>query len=187
MNSTKTLRVTVFGGSQPKPGETAYVQAFDLGKLLGSAGYTVLTGGYMGTMEAVSRWAAESGGRVIGITCDEIETWRQAKPNPWVQEEIRYPSLRQRLYALIDKCDAAIALPGGVGTLAEISAMWSQMQVFASQPRPLILVGEGWRIMMADFYQKLNVYIPDQTRSLLTFAEDIESAFASLEKDLSNS
>ncbi len=137
-NNQKSLRVTVFGGSHPKPGDPAYEQALILGKLLGSAGYTVLTGGYMGTMEAVSRGAAESGGHVIGVTCDEIESWRPVEPNPWVMDQIRYPTLRKRLYALIEECDAAIALPGGIGTLAEIATMWSQMQVFATSPRPLI-------------------------------------------------
>ena len=55
-------RITVFGGSQPKPGDEDYQQALRLGALLGSAGFTVLTGGYVGTMEAVSRGAAENGG-----------------------------------------------------------------------------------------------------------------------------
>jgi predicted Rossmann-fold nucleotide-binding protein len=55
---TAQVRVTVFGGSKPKVGESAYEDAFQLGSLLGKAGYTVLTGGYIGTMEAVSHGAA---------------------------------------------------------------------------------------------------------------------------------
>ena len=61
-------RVTVFGGSRTEPGDQDYQQAYFLGELLGKAGYTVLTGGYIGSMEAVSRGAAESGGHVVG--CD---------------------------------------------------------------------------------------------------------------------
>ena len=71
------MRISVFGGSSPKPGDLAYEQAYYLGKLIGEAGYTVLTGGYIGTMEAVSRGAAEAGGHVIGVTCDQIENWRR--------------------------------------------------------------------------------------------------------------
>ena len=52
--SLPARRVTVFGGSLPKPGEPAYRNAYELGKLLGAAGFAVLTGGYIGTMEAVS-------------------------------------------------------------------------------------------------------------------------------------
>ncbi len=175
------MRVTVFGGSSPRPGEAGYAQALRLGKLLGAAGHVVLTGGYIGTMEAVSRGAAESGGHVIGVTCDEIEAWRKVSPNPWVQEEMRFPTLRQRLFALIDHCDAAIALPGGIGTLAEISVMWSHLQVRAIAPRPLILVGAGWRETMETFFSTLgSLYVAPADRDLLSFVPDVESAIAYL-------
>ena len=51
------MKVSVFGGSQPQEGSAAYAEAQDLGRLLAQRGYTVLTGGYMGTMEAVSMGA----------------------------------------------------------------------------------------------------------------------------------
>ncbi len=181
MNNHKKTRVTVFGGSHPKPGESAYVEAFHLGQLLGSANYVVLTGGYIGTMEAVSRGAAENGGHVIGVTCDEIEAWRPVKPNAWVQEEMRYPTLRQRLYALVDECDAAMALPGGIGTLAELAIMWSQLQTRSTAPRPLILIGSGWRATIEAFYQSLGGYIAENDRAWLHFATDVETAFAHLQ------
>lgn len=165
-------RITVFGGSKPKPGEAAYLQAYTLGQLLGERGYTVLTGGYIGTMEAVSRGAAEKGAHVIGVTCDEIEAWRPVKPNAWVSEEMRYPTLRQRLYALIDACDAAIALPGGIGTLAEIAAMWSQLQTGASTRRPLLLVGAGWQAVFERMIEMLGVYIAEKDHQRIGYAVD---------------
>ena len=176
-DNLKTHRITVFGGSKPTPGEPAYEEALKLGRLLGGAGYTVLTGGYIGTMEAVSRGAAEAGGHVIGVTCDEIEVWRPVLPNPWVQEEMRYPTLRQRLYALIDNCDAALALPGGIGTLAEIAIMWSQLQTGAAAPRPLILIGSGWQATLEAFYDTRGEYTAEKHRHLLTIAPDVEAAF----------
>jgi uncharacterized protein (TIGR00730 family) len=163
--------VTVFGGSRPD--EQGYAQALRLGTLLGEAGYAVLTGGYIGTMEAVSRGAAEAGGHVIGVTCDEIEAWRVTHPNRWVMEERRYPALRQRITALIEGCDAAIALPGGPGTLTEISEMWNHLLIGAISPRPLILVGEGWRATFEQLYRSFDGYIPAEQRRWVTFAEDI--------------
>ncbi len=91
------MNISVFGGSQPKVGSTAYAEAQELGGLLAQRGHTVLTGGYMGTMEAVSRGAAEAGGHVIGITCGEIESWRGAGANQWVAEEWKKETLIQRL------------------------------------------------------------------------------------------
>ena len=73
-----------------------------MGKLNGEAGFTVLTGGYIGTMEAASRGAAEAGGYVIGITCDQIEEWRPVSPNKWIHEERRFATLWERVNALID-------------------------------------------------------------------------------------
>ncbi|MEN8171732.1 MAG: LOG family protein [Chloroflexota bacterium] len=179
------LRITVFGGSKPLPGQPAYHDALRLGQALGSRGYTVLTGGYMGTMEAVSRGAAESGGHVIGVTCDEIESWRPRKHNAWVQEEMRLATLRDRLNTLIDHCDAAIALPGGIGTLAEIVAMWSLLQVNVSTPRPLILIGTGWQRTFDSLFRELGTYITENDRRWIHFASDVDQAFIKLEAMLS--
>lgn len=176
------MNVTVFGGSSPKPNEAAYEEARRLGALLAEAGHTVLTGGYMGTMEAASRGAAEAGGHVVGVTCTEIESWRAAKANVWVKEERAYPTLRQRLYALVDGCDAAIALPGGIGTLAEIATMWSQMQTAASPARPLILIGAGWQATFDAMISQLADYVAEPHRALLHFAPDVEFAFRTLQK-----
>jgi uncharacterized protein (TIGR00730 family) len=174
-------RITVFGGSQPKHGDDEYQQAMRLGALLGSAGFTVLTGGYIGTMEAVSRGVAENGGHVIGVTCDEIEAWRPGRANPWVQEEMRCKTLRQRLYALIENCDAAIVMPGGIGTLAELSEMWSHLQTGIISPRPLILVGAGWQRVLEQFFESMGSFVPHPHRKLLAFAKDVDQAFAMLQ------
>jgi uncharacterized protein (TIGR00730 family) len=174
------LRVTVFGGSQPRPDDQAYNEARRLGRLLGQAGYTVLTGGYIGTMEAVSRGAAEAGGHVIGVTCDEIEAWRPVGPNAWVKEEIRFPSLRLRLFGLIENCDAALALPGGAGTLAEIALMWTHLLTEAIPARPLILIGQGWKTTFEAYYASLGEFVSERDRQWLAFAENAEEAIEML-------
>lgn len=171
--------VTVFGGS--RPGEAGYAEALLLGQLLGQAGYAVLTGGYIGTMEAVSRGAAEAGGHVIGVTCDEIEAWRPVRPNRWVQEERRCTTLRQRLTALIEGCDAAIALPGGPGTLAEIAEMWNLLLIGAISARPLILVGAGWQATFEQFYRAFDGYVPLEQRRWVAFAKDVGQAVEMLD------
>ena len=175
------MNITIFGGSQPQPGSPAYVEAYQLGKLLAEAGHTVLTGGYIGTMEAVSRGASEAGGHVIGVTCAEIEKWRPIKANAWVKEEWRRETLMERLQALVEACDAAIALPGGPGTLAEISLSWNLRIIGAITPRPLILVGDGWQTVLDQVYQSFDEYIPTNQRELVQFAKDVNSAVGLLE------
>jgi len=175
------MKVSVFGGSQPKEGSEAYAEAMQLGKLLAQRGHVVLTGGYIGTMEAVSRGAAEAGGHVIGVTCEDIEHWRAIGPNAWVKEEWRRKTLMDRLMGLIEGCDAALALPGGPGTLTEISLMWNLMIIGSLRRRPLILIGGGWQTVFDQVFASLGTYSPDGQRALLQFAPDVTSAVQLLE------
>ena len=176
------MNISVFGGSQPREGGTAYTEALELGRLLAQRGHTVLTGGYIGTMEAVSRGAHEAGGHVIGVTCEDIETWRKVAPNRWVMEEQRKKTLLERLQILVEECDAAIALPGGAGTLTEIALMWNLMIVESMHRRPLVLVGNGWQSVFDQLFKVQDLYIPASQRELLRFAENVRTAVELIEK-----
>ena len=176
------MKISVFGGSQPKPDSPAYEQARQLGELLAQHGHIVLTGGYIGTMEAVSRGAHEAGGHIIGVTCAEIERWRGVGANQWVKEECRNETLLERLQFLVQECDAAIALPGGPGTLAEISLMWNLMIVESMHRRPLVLVGNGWQSVFDQLFKTFDLYIPAGQRELVRFAKDVQTAVKMIEK-----
>jgi uncharacterized protein (TIGR00730 family) len=167
--------ITVFGGSLPKAGSPAYKEAQELGKLLAESGFAVQTGGYIGTMEAVSRGASKAGGHVIGVTCDEIEAWRPVAPNRWIIQEKRCTTLRERLFVLIDECDGAIALPGGIGTLAEITLAWSHLQIHPGDTRPLILLGQGWQETLTTFITQLGDYVPNADQKRVLTAPDLSS------------
>ncbi len=170
------MNVTVFGGANPLPSEPAYAEAERLGRLLALAGHTVLTGGYIGTMEATSKGAAEAGGHVIGVTCAEIERWRKVKANAWVREEWRCETLDERLIRLMDGCEAAIALPGGVGTLVEVALLWNRMLIEATPARPLILVGNGWQQTIQTFLDTQQGYVQEKHRRMVQFAPSVEKA-----------
>src|SRR5215208_4876179 len=170
------MRISVFGGAQPREGEAAYSEALELGRLLAERGHTVLTGGYIGTMEAVSRGAHEAGGHVIGVTCEEIERWRPIGVNRWVKEEVKKVTLIERLHTLIHESEAALALPGGAGTLAEVSMMWNLMTVESLHRRPLILIGRGWQSTFDQFFRELGSYVTAPQRDILKFADDVYTA-----------
>ncbi len=181
------LNVTVFGAANTLPGEELYEQGLELGKLLAQSGFNVLTGGYIGTMEAVSRGAAEAGGHVIGVTCEDIEAWRKVKANVWVHEERRFTTLNQRLEQLISACDAAIALPGGIGTLVEISLTWNQMVINAIPTKPFIVIGQEWHKSITTLLEQLGAYIPQSSRELISFAKDNQVAVQLINHKLKNS
>lgn len=166
--------ISVFGGSAPKAGEPAYEEARALGFHLGSLGHTLLTGGYIGVMEAVSKGGSEARAHVIGATCGQLESSNLCrKANPYLIEEWHFDTLQERLFALVERCDAAIAMPGGVGTMAEISIMWNEMIIHAIPQRPLILYGENWKTTYSEFIDRFNSYIPAKDRDLVKYAADI--------------
>lgn len=176
--------VSVFGGSAPKPDWLAYAEAFEMGRQLAEAGFTVATGGYGGVMEAASRGAAEAGGHVIGVTCGLLENWMEGlAANRWVKEEIKFASLRERLYHLVEFCDAAVALGGGVGTLSEVALTWSLLQTGEIGRKPLILVGPIWRESLNVFIRRAEGYIRPADRMLLKFVNHVDDAMAVLKDD----
>ena len=169
----------IFGGSQTAPGSPVYDDTVALARDLARAGWTVMTGGYAGVMEAASRGAAEAGGHVVGVTCDQIEAARKGlRPNAWVKEEVKYATLRDRLYHLVERCDAAIAMPGGIGTLSEVALTWSLLQVGEIRPKPLVLVGRVWAEMVTNFIREAGGFIyPEDARLIRT----VNSAAEALE------
>jgi predicted Rossmann-fold nucleotide-binding protein len=108
------------------------------------------------------------------------------KANPWVTEEWHYTSLQERIFALIKSCDACLALPGGVGTLAEITLTWNLLITHILPPRPLILIGSGWQTTMRKFLSEQGEFIPETQRQWVSFAPDADSAFKRLQELLSN-
>ena len=147
------MRISVFGGSKTPPDSPDYTEALTLGRGLAQAGHTVLTGGYRGSMEAVSRGAAEAGGQAIGVTCGEIESWRDVRPNAWLTDQVQCATLNERLQFLVTECDLAVAMPGGIGTLTELALTWNLMVIDSIPHKPILLVSSGWEQTLRAFYK----------------------------------
>jgi uncharacterized protein (TIGR00730 family) len=175
------MRISVFGSSRVQPGTQDYEDTVAVGAALAKAGYTVLTGGYGGLMEAASRGANEAGGHVIGATTPQIEAIRPgASANPWVLEEVRCEKLSERLEYLIQNADGYVVMPGGVGTLNELVLAWEYMRVGEIPVRPLVCFGKIWRETLAAFIDSR--YIPEHHQGMVTFIDSAEQAVAALKK-----
>jgi len=149
------LTITVFGSARPEPGSAAYAQARDLGQRLAEAGYTVVNGGYSGTMEAVSRGATERGGTVIGVTCAVFDD-RRLGGNPYLTRSMHAPDLLARLRQLVELGDAYVVLDGGIGTLLELFLVWNLLAIGSLQ-KPCLLVGAHWRDVLASLSQHTQI------------------------------
>ena len=170
--------ISVFGSASPQPDSADYKIAYQMGKYLASAGFSVQTGGYDGVMAAVSHGAADAGGHVIGVTCQQIEDYRPSPPNQWVMEEIKHQTLNQRLAYLVEKNDGIIVMPGGVGTLTELALSWSLVQVGEISPRPIIVVGDLWARTLEAFISP--EYVLPQTATKVKIAATPEEAVSLL-------
>jgi uncharacterized protein (TIGR00725 family) len=140
------LRVGVIGSARLGEESPAWAVGEELGRLLGAAGCTVVTGGYGGLMAAVSKGAASAGGHVIGLP---MRTWPHLVPNEWNRELEWADGYPSRLASLLS-CQAVVALDGGVGTLSELAVIWAAAQTEAD-PAKLVVVGERWRRLLNAF------------------------------------
>ena len=166
--------ISVFGSASPVSGSADYLQAESIGRLLAQNGYAVATGGYVGTMEAVSKGASEAGGHVIGVTCTAIEDFRPIAANQWVAEEIKFDTLRERMLHLVMHNEGAIVLPGGIGTLVEMALMWNLLQVDEIPARPFITLGDIWRDTLNAFVKP--EYVKPQYHTLVQHASTPQEA-----------
>ncbi|MHC4119478.1 MAG: LOG family protein [Planctomycetota bacterium] len=139
----KDKTITIFGTSRAKEGDSIFTLAFETGKLLGRAGFTIANGGYGGTMLAAAKGAREAGGEVIGVTCS---AFKSSKANEYVTREIVTGTLDERLDTLIELGQACVTLPGGTGTLLELAKVWElKNKGFLKPDKLIIIVGEFWK------------------------------------------
>jgi uncharacterized protein (TIGR00730 family) len=132
--------VTVFGSSRPHAGDAHYGEAQTLGTALAEHGFIVCTGGYGGTMEAVSLGAKEGGGRTLAVTSSFFES----RANNWVDEEIKVQTWQERLFELVRRGDGYVACPGGTGTLVELAVVWEMLNKGVMKNKPVVVLGNFW-------------------------------------------
>ncbi len=132
--------VTIFGSSRPKPGDPEYILAYDVGRELSIAGFTVCNGGYGGIMEASARGAKNAGGNTVGIITDFFPR----KPNDWIDRTLSAKTLIERMLELVRQGNAYVVLKGGTGTLLELAAVWEFMNKGIIEHKPIVVVGDFW-------------------------------------------
>jgi uncharacterized protein (TIGR00730 family) len=135
--------VTVFGSARFKPGHPYYELARQVGRELALAGFSTITGGGPGAMEAANRGAHEAGGPSYGLN---ILLPHEQKPNPYVDASVEFQYFFVRKVMLVKYSCAYIVMPGGLGTLDELFEAATLIQCGKIGPFPLVLLGrEFWK------------------------------------------
>jgi uncharacterized protein (TIGR00730 family) len=140
--------VTVFGSARFKEDHPYYAMAREVGRGLAELGFTVVTGGGPGIMEAANRGAREARGRSIGCN---IELPVEQQPNAYLDRWITFRHFFVRKVMLVKYSYAFVALPGGFGTLDEIFETATLIQTRKIENFPLVLVGRDFWRPLTDF------------------------------------
>jgi uncharacterized protein (TIGR00730 family) len=146
--------VTVFGSARFPEDHAYYELARELGAALAHAGFTVMTGGGPGIMEAANRGAREAGGRSVGCN---IELPHEQRPNPYLDEWITFEHFFVRKVMLVKYSYAFVVLPGGYGTLDELFETATLIQTGKIHDFPLVLMGESYWAPLLEFLRETMV------------------------------
>jgi hypothetical protein len=118
---------------------------------------------------------------VIGVTTSVFDRIRLSA-NPYLDDEIKFPTLFQRLHHLVTFADAWVALPGGIGTLSEVALTWSLLQVGEVARRPFVLVGAMWRETLQTFSR--NGYVKPHFTHLIQYAASMDEVLPLLKREM---
>jgi hypothetical protein len=152
--------ITVFGSARFSEDHRYYALARRVGAELAKLGFTVITGGGPGIMEAANRGAQEAGGRSIGCN---IHLPEEQQPNPYVDTTVEFRYFFVRKVMLVKYSQAYIILPGGFGTMDEVFEAATLIQTGKIFNFPVILMGTDYWDELLDFLKRR--MIPEGTIS----------------------
>jgi uncharacterized protein (TIGR00730 family) len=157
--------VALFGSSRSLPGSVAYERAQAIAATLGKNGYSVITGGGPGVMEAANKGATEAGATSVGLN---IELPLEQKPNIYANKLLNFRYFFVRKVMFVKYSIAFVILPGGFGTLDELFEAITLIQTRKIKPFPVILVGR-------DYWKGLLDWVGESLlREKMIAAEDLD-------------
>ncbi len=173
--------VTVFGSARYDESHPYYALAREVGRAVVELGFTVMTGGGPGLMEAANRGAKEAGGRSVGCN---IELPHEQEPNPYLDRVVTCRHFFVRKVLLFKYSYAFVGLPGGIGTLDELFEALTLIQTGKIENFPVVLIGTAHWAPLTDLLHHLALTGAIATRDLdlLLVTDDISDAMAHIRR-----
>jgi uncharacterized protein (TIGR00730 family) len=167
--------ITVFGSARFKEDNIYYGQAREFGKRIAASGFTTLTGGGPGVMEAANRGAYENGGMSVGCN---IQLPFEQVGNKYVHKSYTFEHFFVRKTLLIKYSYAFIILPGGFGTMDEFFETLTLIQTKSLTTFPMVLFGKEYykELWEAMHDMALKGTISEEDMNLVLFTDDIDEA-----------
>ncbi len=174
--------VSIYGSARLSPDEPLYSQTEEIARRLGEMGFNIITGGGPGIMEAANKGAAQAGVKSIGLNIDlPIE---QAC-NPYANKSITFKHFFVRKVMLVKYAIAFVIMPGGLGTMDELTEVLTLMQTHKIRPFPIILYnGKFWKGFL-DWLRGTVLadgYISEEDFDLLRLCEDPQAVIEAVQR-----
>jgi predicted Rossmann-fold nucleotide-binding protein len=193
-SGTQHKNIAVYCWSRTERGTAWWNEADKLGKLAAENGYSIISGGYCGSMEAVSEGARkvvdamerdgiEDRPEVVGIVVNGQFPDRALSGNPFLTKSVDAPNFPRRVELLASQSRYYVILPGTLGTLQELSTVWTLSYIHPSGlPKPVILAfRDPWEKVVASVTELLN--IPQNVTDLVKFVDNADDCMRVILED----
>jgi len=133
--------ISIYGSARIKEGDEIYSKTEEIAEGLGNLGFNIITGGGPGVMEAANRGALKAGVKSVGLN---IELPEEQEVNPYTTKSITFKHFFARKVMLVKYATAFIIMPGGLGTLDELTEVLTLMQTGKIRPFPVVLFDNNY-------------------------------------------
>lgn len=172
--STLSGSISIFGSARAKPDSQVYKDTQTIAKLLAENGYGIITGGGPGLMEAGNKGAVEGGGHSVGL---HIHLPHEQRMNRYVTTPVDFRYFFIRKLMFVKYACAYVVMPGGMGTLDELTEAFVLMQTRRINPFPIVLYGSEFWTGLLDWVRKVMVrdgYITEKELDLVVIMDTPE-------------
>ncbi len=163
--------ISIFGSAREKPGSLYYEKAYEISKKLSDKGFAIITGGGPGIMEAANKAAKIS----IGLN---IDLPHEQTTNPYVKIPLKFKYFFTRKVTFLKYSVGTVMMPGGFGTLDELSEVLVLIQTNKMSKIPVVFFGSEFYKPLLDFYEVMlkHHYISKKDLDLFIVTDDVDEA-----------
>jgi uncharacterized protein (TIGR00730 family) len=174
--------VSLFGSARTAPEDPAYEQAREVARMLGAAGFSIITGGGPGTMQAANQGARDVGAQSVGLN---IQLPFEQQFNPYVDIALRFHYFFTRKVMFVRFSSAFVVLPGGFGTMDEMFEALTLIQTGKILHFPVVLLGNHYWNGLLDWLRSTMLAegkISEPDLDLMQIADSPQQAVAIVER-----
>lgn len=174
--------VTIYGSARTKVDDELYKQTEEIARRLGELGFTIITGGGPGVMEAANKGAREAGVVSVGLN---IELPSEQTCNAYATKSMTFNHFFARKVMLVKYATAFVIMPGGLGTLDELTEVLTLIQTHKIKPFPVLLFSSAYWKGFLDWLQGFSLaqgYISEEDFKLVRVCDTVDTVVESVQK-----